>query len=146
MLGMGKGVPKDSGFWSSLTSAAAWRSLHTPENRGRNKALMEQDKVFSNAMKKILDDLEKSTAAKAGKAAAQGASRSAGRGVAITQTNQSRSQNVNTKERQDAEDEQWYIDNYSRFWDAGFAPHGPDSDPSVKAYKKYIKTKDVFGK
>ena len=110
------------------------------------KALMEQDKVFSNAMKKILDDLEKSTAAKAGKAAAQGASRSAGRGVAITQTNQSRSKNVNTKERQDAEDEQWYIDHYSRFWDAGFAPHGPDTDPTVKAYKKYIKTKDVFGK
>lgn len=110
------------------------------------KKLMEQDKVFSNAMKKILEDLEKGTVAKTGKAAAQGASRSAGRSVAITMTNQSRSKNVNTKERQDAEDEQWYIDNYSRFWDAGFAPHGPDSDPTVKAYKKYIKTKDVFGK
>lgn len=110
------------------------------------KALMEQDKVFSNAMKKILDDLEKGAASKAGKAAAQGASRSAGRGIAITESNQSRSRNVNSKERQEAEDEQWYIDNYSRFWDAGFVPHGPDTDPTVKAYKKYIKIKDVYGK
>lgn len=109
------------------------------------RAELKKDKNFSKVMKEVLDESQ-SKLKKQGKAAAQGASRSAGRGVAITQTNQTRSKNVNTKERQDADDEQWYIDNYSRFWDAGFAPHGPDSDPTVKAYKKYISTKEVFGK
>lgn len=80
------------------------------------------------------------------KKGAQSIAKGVGRGSIVSNANDNRAKEASTKERQDAEDEQWYIDHYSRFWDAGFAPHGPDSDPSVKAYKKYIKTKDVFGK
>ena len=115
----------------------------TAELKPEVRAALKQDKNFSKVMKDALEP--KSALQKAGRSAAQGASRNTAKGIAITKTNQSRSQNVNTKERQEADDEQWYIDQYSRFWDAGFAPHGPDSDPQVKAYKKYIKTKDVFG-
>lgn len=80
------------------------------------------------------------------KKGAQGIAKGVGRGSIVSNSNENRSQEASTKERQEAEDEQWYIDNYSRFWDAGFVPHGPDSDPTVKAYKKYISTKEVFGK
>lgn len=128
-------------WWLENTAKGAKYKI-TPEL----KKMMENDPVFSNAMSKLLKETEETWLKKQARGAARGASRNAAKGYIITQTNQSRSKDVNTKERQEADDEQWYIDHYSRFWDAGFAPHGPDSDPTVKAYKKYIKTKDVFGK
>jgi len=80
------------------------------------------------------------------KKGAQSFAKGVGRGYIVSNANDNRATEASTKERQEAEDEQWYIDNYSRFWDAGFTPHGPDTDPTVKAYKKYISTKEVFGK
>ena len=40
----------------------------------------------------------------------------------------------------------WYKENYSRDWDAGFVPHGREDEPMMKAYREWQKESGIMKK
>ena len=128
--------------WESVAKDVPEGAMFTKEgNIKKNKADYWNDKPTKDFVEQ---QAKAATAPKSVRWAAKGAETFAKVGepaVKVGKTIQGRGSKP--EERADID---WYKENYSRDWDAGFVPHGREDEPMMKAYREWQKESGIMKK
>lgn len=100
-----------------------------------------QTMLKDNRFKTVIDDYNKNLtksasrkmAERVAKAQVQGAIKHTGRGAVIAKQNQAR----HKESDQERSDINWFKENYAKFWENNFTPHGNENEPVMKAYREW---------
>lgn len=134
-------IPEPNSYDKRLAKDKAYFAENPEKFMAKKEAAYKAEMLKDPNFKTVIDDYNKrmnmTTAQRVGdnllKQSGTGLFKQGGRAVPYIQQNTARHKESN----QERSDINWFKENYSRDWAAGFAPHGREDEPIMKAYREW---------